>query len=130
MSRSHANPPRTQDQQEDVDSRQPGDALEALNATSNEMEALRLVNQRILRELAELTRRVQSLQEAQHACEGRNNIPQEEQQHPRDVDGGGENSRTKGHDPYIPPGDDRNERMSGRNNGDDEPTPYQQGKGE
>ena len=35
---------------------QPGDGLGALHAASNEMEALRLVNQRLLRELAELTR--------------------------------------------------------------------------
>ena len=92
------------------------------------MEALRLVNQRLLKELEELTRQGQCPQEAQQACEGRNTIPQEEQQHlgaPRDVDGGGENSRTKGHDPYITPGDGCNEGMPGRNDGGDEPTPYQ-----
>ena len=133
MSRSHANPPRTQDQQDDVDNRQLGDALEALHAARNEMEALRLVNQRLLRELAELTRQVQRPQEAQQTCESRNTIPQEEQQHlgaPRDFDEGGENSRTRGHDPYIPPGDGGNEGMPGRNEGGNEPTPYQQGKGE
>ena len=100
MSRSHANPSRTQDQQDDVDSRQPGDALEALNAARNEMKALCLVNQHLLRELAELTKQVQCPQEAQQAREGNNTISQEEQQHlgtPRDVDGGGENSRTRGH---------------------------------
>ena len=132
MSKSHANPPRMQDQQDDVDSRQPGDALEALHAASYEMEALRLVNQGLLSELAELTRQGQRPQEAQQAHEGRNGIPQEEQQHlgaPQDVDGGGENSRTWGHDPYIPPVDGRNERMPGRNGGGDEPTPYLQGKG-
>ena len=71
--------------------------------------------------------------EAQQAREGRNTIPQEEQQHlgaPRNVDGGGENSRTRGHDPYIPLGDGRNEGMPSRNDEGDEPTPYQQGKGE
>ena len=110
MSRSHANPLRTQDQQDDVDNRQTGDALGALHAVSNEMESLRLVNQRLLRELAELTRQVQRPQEAQQAREGPNNIPQEEQQHlgaPRDVDGGGENSQTREHDPYIPPEEGR-----------------------
>ena len=56
MSRSHANPPRTQDQQDDVNSEQPEDIPVALHAASNEMEALRLVNQRLLRELAELTK--------------------------------------------------------------------------
>ena len=97
------------------------------------MEALRLVNQRLLRELAEINRQVQRPQEAQQAREGRNTIPQEEQQHlfaPRDVDEGGKNSRTKGHDPYIPPRDGRNEWMPGKNEGGDEPTPYQQRKGQ
>ena len=124
MSRSHANPPRAQDQQDDVDNRQPGEAFGALR---DEMEALCLVNQRLLRELVELTRQVQRPQEAQQTHKGHNTIPQEEQQHlgaPRDIDGGGENSRTRGHDPYIPPGDGRNEGMSGRNDGGDEPTPY------
>ena len=111
-----------------MDSRQSGDALEALHAASNEMEAFRLVNQRLLRELAELTRQMQRPQEAQQAHEGRNTIPQEEQQHlgaPRDVDRGGENSQTRGHDPYTPLGDGHNEGMPGRNDGGDEPTPYQ-----
>ena len=69
MSRSHANPLRTQDQQDNVDSRQPRDALEAFHAASNEMETLRLVNQRLLRELAELARHRQHPQEAQQARE-------------------------------------------------------------
>ena len=97
------------------------------------MKTLSLVNQRLLRELAELTRQVQCPQEAQQACEGHNTIPREEQQHlgaPRDVDGGGENSRTRGHDPYLPLGEGRNEGMPHRNDRGDEPTLYQQGKGE
>ena len=49
---------------------------------------------------------------------------------PRDIDEEGENSWTRGHDPYIPLGEGRNEGMPGRNDGGDEPTPYQQGKGE
>ena len=133
MNKSNTNPPRTQERQDDVDSRQLGDDFGALHTAGNEMGALRLVNQRLLRELAELTRQVQRLQEAQQAHEDRNTIPQEEQQHlsaPRDVDGGGKNSWTRGHDPYIPPGDDHNEGMLGQNDGGDEPTPYQQGKGE
>ena len=65
----------TQDQQDDVDNRQPGDTLGALHVASNEMEGLRLFNQRLLRELAELNRQEQCLQEAQQAREGRNTIP-------------------------------------------------------
>ena len=76
---------------------------------------------------------MQCPQDAQQAHEGCNTIPQEEQQHlgaPRDVDGGGENSQTRGHDPYIPPGDGRNEGMLDRDDGGEEPTPHQQGKEE
>ena len=36
----------------------------------------------------------------------------------------------EGNDPYIPHGDGHNEGMPGRNDRGDEPTPYQQGKGE
>ena len=106
MSRSHANPLRTQDQQDNIDNRQLGDVPGALHAASNEMEVLRLVNQRLLRELAELTRQVQHPQDSQQAYEGRNTVSHEEQHHlgaPGGVDGGEENSRTRGHDPYIPP---------------------------
>ena len=76
---------------------------------------------------------MQRPQEAQQTHEVRNTIPQEEQQHlgvPRDVDEEGENSRTRGHDPYIPPEDGRNKGMLGRDDGGEEPTPHQQGKWE
>ena len=69
MSRSHAHPSRTQGQWDDVDSRRSGDVPEALHAVSNEMKALRLINQRLLRELAELNRWVQRPHD--------NNIPME-----------------------------------------------------
>ena len=72
-------------------------------------------------------------QDAQQAHEGRNTIPQEEQQHlgaPQDVDGGGGNSRTRGHDPYVPPGDGHNEGMLDRDDEGEEPTPHQRGKEE
>ena len=93
MSRSHANPPRAQDQQGDLDSRPPGDALEALHANTEEIEALRLTNQRLLRELEELTRHMQCPQGARQAREGRSTILQEEKQHhdvPRDIGEEGE----------------------------------------
>ena len=133
MSRSHANSPRTQDQPDNVDNRQPKDIFGALNAASHEMEALRLVNQRLLRELVELTRQVQRPQDEQQAHRGRNTIPQEEQQHlgtPRDNDGRGENSRIRGQDSNVPPGDDRNEGTLDRDDGGEEPTPHLRGKEE
>ena len=88
------------------------------------MEAFLLVNQRLLRELVELTRQVQRPQNAQQAHESRNGIPQEEQQH-LGVDGGGENRLTRRHDPYVPLGDGRNEGILDRDDGGEEPTPRQ-----
>ena len=132
MSRSHANPLRTQDQQDNVDSRQPGDALGAFHAASNEMETLRLVNQRLLRELAELTRHRQRPKEAQQAREGHNTTPRDEQQHlsaPRDVGEGGENSQTKEHDPCRLAGDGYDEEAQGRNDEGDNPVPRQLERG-
>ena len=97
MSRSHTNPLRTQDQLGDLDSQPPRDALKTLQTNTDEMEALRLTNQRLLRDLEELTKQMQH--------------PQEEQRHhdvPLNVDGDGETSQAKEHDPYKPPGEDRN----------------------
>ena len=83
------------------------------------MEALYLTNQRLLRDLEELTRQMQCLRE-------------EERHHevPRDVDGEGETNQAKEHDLYKPPGEDRNEEISGRNNKGNEPILYQQEIGE
>ena len=133
MSRSHANPPRTQDQQDDVDSKQPGDALGALYAASNKMESLRLVNQRLLRELAELTRQEQRPQKAQQACEGHNTSPRDEQQHlgaPETLTGEEKIVGPGRMIPTYPPRDGGNEGMPGRDDRGEEPTPHQQGKGE
>ena len=83
------------------------------------MKALRLTNQRLLRDLEELTRQMQR--------------PWEEQQHhdvTQDVGGEGETSQAKEHDPYKPPGEDRNEGMPGRNNRGNGPILYQQKIGE
>ena len=88
----------TQDQQGDLDSRPPRDALESLQANADEIEVLRLTNQHLLRDLEELTRQMQQ--------------PREERLHrddPRDADGAGETSRAKEKDPYKPPEEDRDE---------------------
>ena len=92
MSRSHTNPPGIQDQQGNLNDRSARDGLETIQANTDEVEALRLANQRLLRDLKELTRQMQQ--------------QQEEQQHhntPRDADGEGEISRAKELDPYKPP---------------------------
>ena len=81
----------------------------------------------------ELTRQVHRPQDEQQAHEGRNTIPQEEQQHlgaPRDVDGEGENSRTRGHDPYVPLEDGCKEGTPNRDDGGEELTPHQRRKEE
>ena len=59
--------------------------------------------------------------------------PQEEQRRhevPRDADGEGETSQAKKHDPYNPPGEDRDEGIPGRNNIGNGPILYQQEIGE
>ena len=80
-SRSHANPFRMQDQPGGVDSRPPGVALETVQANMDEVEALRLTNQRLIEELEQLTRQMQWPQEARQAQEGHNTTPSEEQPH-------------------------------------------------
>ena len=90
-----------------------------LQANTDEMEALHLTNQRLLRDLEELTRHIQR--------------PQEEQIHhdvPRNVDGEGETSQAKEHDPYKPHGEDHNEEMLDRNNIGNGPILYHQEAGE
>ena len=126
INRSHVNPLRMQDQQGDVDSRPPAGTPEDIHANKDEMEALRLTNQRLLRELEQLTRQMQRPQETRQAREGPNPLTQEEQQHldpPRGADGEGETSKTRERDPYKPPGENRNEERHGRDNKSNEPIP-------
>ena len=119
MSKSHANPPGTQDQQGNLDGQSARDALETIQANTDEVEALRLANQRLLRDLEELTRQMQR--------------QQEERQHhdtPRDANREGETSRAKEPDPYKPPGEDRNKGIPDRNNRGNGPSLYQPEIGE
>ena len=126
-SRSQANPQRMQDQQGNIDSQPPGGTLETLHTNTDEMEALRLTNQRLLKELEQLTRQIQRPQEAQQAREGQNPITQEEQQHldpPREVNGERETSQVREHGPYKLPGENRNEERHGKDNRSDGPILY------
>ena len=68
-SRSNANPPRMQDPPGDAGSRPPG-TVEAMQANMNEVEALRLVNQRRIEELEQLTRQMQHPRETRLTQEG------------------------------------------------------------
>ena len=95
------------------------------------MEALRLTNQRLIEELEQLTRQMQSPQEARQAQEGHNTTPQEEQPHldpPREAEV--ESSLANGHVPHLAPREERNEAILRGDIGNDEPTPSQQRMGE
>ena len=92
------------------------------------MEELRVTNQHSLKELEQLTRQIQRSQETRQARKYQNPVTQEEQHLDprREADREGETSHTREHDPYQPPGEDRNEERHGRNNKGDGPLLYQQ----
>ena len=131
-SRSKANPPRMQDQPGNADSRPLG-TLEVMQANTNEVEALRLTNQRLMEELEQLTRQMQHLREARKTQEGRN-IPSREGQHnldiPRGVEIEVESSRARRHGPHLAPGGEGNEATPGGHVGNEELHHPQQGAGE
>ena len=108
-SRSNTNPPRMQDQPGNADSRPPG-TLEAMQANMNEVEALRLTNQRLTEELEQLTRQMR--QEARQIQEGLD-IPPHVGQHnigaPRGAEAEAESSRARGHGPHLDPRGEGNE---------------------
>ena len=110
-SRSNVNPPRMQDQPGDVDSRPPG-VLETMQANMDEVEALRLTNQRLIGELEQLTRHMQCPWEARQTQEDHNITPHEGQSHlgtPRGAEMEAESNRAKGHRPHLTPGEEGNE---------------------
>ena len=104
-SRSNANPPRMQDQPGNADSRPPG-TLEVMQTNMNEVEALRLTNQRLTEELEQLNRQIRRPQETRRAQEGYN-FPHPEEQHnldiPRDVEEEAESNRIRGQGPQLAP---------------------------
>ena len=118
-SRSNVNPPKMQDPPGDMDSRQPG-VLEAMQANTNEVEALRLTNQCLIGELEQLTRQIQRPRETRQAQEG-HNFPPHEGQHnldiPRGAETEAESSRARGHGPQLAPGEEGNKATLGRHVG-------------
>ena len=131
-SRSNSNPPRMQDQPGDVVIRPLG-ALETMQANTEEVEALRLTNQRLIGEIEQLTRQMQRPREAQQTQEGRNITPHEGKHNlgtPRGVETEVESSRAKGHGPHLTPGEEGNEATLGGHVGNEELRPPQQGVGE
>ena len=121
-SRSNVNPSRKQDPLGDADSRPPG-ALEAMQANTNKVEALRLTNQRLIGELEQLTRQIQRPRETRQAQEG-HNFPPHEGQHnldiPRGAETEAESSRARGHGPQLAPIEEGNEATLGGHVGNEE----------
>ena len=114
-SRSNANPPRMQDHPGNADSRPPG-ALEVMQANTDEVEALRLTNQRLIEELKQLTRQMRRPREARQTQEGHDIPPHEGQDNigtPRGVETEAESSRARGHGPHLAPGGEGNEATLG-----------------
>ena len=102
-SRSNTNPPRMQDPQGDMGNRPPG-IVEAIQANTNEVEALRLVNQCLMEELEQLTRQIQHPRETRQTQEGHNIPPRGEQlRHdtPRGFETEAESRQARGHGPPL-----------------------------
>ena len=76
---SNANPPRMQDPPGDADN-MPPDTIEVMQANTNEVEELRLTNQRMIGELEQLTRQIQRPRDTRQAQED-HNFPPHEGQH-------------------------------------------------
>ena len=131
-SRSNANLPRMQDPPGDADSRPPG-TLEAMQANTNEVEALRLTNQRLIGELEQLTRQIQHPRDTRQTQEG-HDFPPHEGQHNLDIPRGAEieaeSSRARGHGPQLAPGEEGNGATLVGHVGNEELRHPQQGAGE
>ena len=113
-SRSHT--PRMQDQPGDTDSRPPG-PVEARQANTNEVEALRLLNQRLIEELEQLTRQMQHPRETRQT-QGDHSIPPHEGRYyrspPRGAEAEAESIQARGHGPQLAPVEEENEAVHGR----------------
>ena len=103
----------------DVDSRPPG-LVEAMRANTNEVEALRLVNQRLIEELEQLTRQMQHPREARQTQEG-HNIPlppphEGRYDHiiPRGAEAEAKSSQARGQGPQLAPAKEENEAIHER----------------
>ena len=107
----------------DADSRPPGPA-EAMQANTNKVEALQLVNQCLIEELEQLTRQMQHPRETRQTQEG-HDVPPHEGRHdhsiPRGAEAEAESSQARGHDPQLAPVEEENEAVHGRRGENGEP---------
>ena len=120
--RSNANLPRMQDPPDDVNNRPPI-TLGAMQANTNEVEALRLINQRLIEELEQLTRQMQRPREERHTQEGHKFFLHERQHNldiPRGAKTEAESSRARGHGPQPALGEEGNEATLGGHAGNEE----------
>ena len=104
-----------------------------MQANTNELEALRLSNQRLIGELEQLPKQIQRPRETRQAREG-HNFPPHEGQHnldiPRCAETESESSQARGHIPKLAPGEEGNEATLGGHVGNEELRHPQQGAGE
>ena len=131
-SRSNANPPRMQDSPGDADNRLPC-VLETMQANIDEVEALRLTNQRVIVELEQLTRQMQLPREAWQTQKGHNNTLREGQHNldiPRGAETEADSNRARVHGPHLAPGEEGKEATLGGHVGNEELRHPQQGIGE
>ena len=131
-SKINVNPPRMQDPPGGAGNRPP-DTMGAMQANTNEVEALHLINQRLIEELEQLTRLMQRSRETQQAQEDHNFLPHEGQHNlniPRGVEIEAESSRARGHGPHLAPEGEGNEATPGGHVGNEELHHPQQGEGE
>ena len=131
-SRSNANSPMIQDPPGDADSRPPS-TLEAMQANTSEVEALRLTNQRLIGELEQLTHQIQHPREARQTREGHNISPREGQHNldiPRGAETKAESSQARGHGSQLAPREEGNRATLGGRVRNEELHHPQQGAGE
>ena len=131
-SRSNANPPRMQYPPGNTDNRPP-DTIEAMQANTKEVDALRLINQRLIGELEQLTRQIQRPPNTRQAQEGHNFLPHEEKHNldiPRGAETEAESSRARGRRPQVAPREEGNEATLREHVRNEELRHHQQGAGE
>ena len=112
---SRSNAPRMRDPPGDVDSRPLGPA-EAIQANTIEVEALRLVNQRLIEELEQLIRQMQHRRETRQTQEGYNTPPHEgrhDHSIPRGAEAETESSQARGRGSQLAPREEENEAVHG-----------------
>ena len=87
-----------------------------MQANTNEVEALHLVNQRLIEELEQLTRQMQHPRDTRQTHQGHNIPPREEQRDhdiPRGAETEAESSQARGHGPQLAPTEEGNGAMLG-----------------